>query len=220
MQDRRDDICPNPNGGRRTARLSPLPPEEGEKSRALTPALSQTTGRGRNRAFRLVGQCLATALVLLCGGCGVERTIQIESDPPGALVTLNGNEVGRTPMRKTFVWYGTYDVQLRKEGYQTQSNHTKVWAPWWQLPPMDFFAELVPLPLEDKHYARYRMRPVPKRLDDPQQVVERAIDMRGKLRSSRYTRRDGEDVPKKPPQTAPATTRPSTMRPSPTQTSE
>ena len=52
----------------------------------------------------------------LAGGCGVERTLQIESNPPGALVHLNGEEVGRTPMRKAFVWYGTYDVQLRKDG--------------------------------------------------------------------------------------------------------
>ena len=26
----------------------------------------------------------------------------------------------RTPMRKTFVWYGTYDVEVRKEGYVTR----------------------------------------------------------------------------------------------------
>ena len=41
---------------------------------------------------------LGLALAIL-QGCGVQRTLQIESDPPGALVYLNGDEVGRTPMR-------------------------------------------------------------------------------------------------------------------------
>ena len=44
------------------------------------------------------------------------------------------------------------------EGYQTLSKGTRVWAPWWQFPPFDFFAELVPLPLQDKHYAHYKLR--------------------------------------------------------------
>ena len=69
----------------------------------------------RDRRGNIRGGLIAVAL-LFCGGCGVERTLQIESDPPGALVTLNGNEVGRTPTRKEFVWYGTYDVQLRRRG--------------------------------------------------------------------------------------------------------
>jgi len=142
----------------------------------------------RDRRGNIRGGLIAVAL-LFCGGCGVERTLQIESDPPGALVTLNGNEVGRTPTRKEFVWYGTYDVQLRREGYQTLSKGTRVWAPWWQFPPFDFFAELVPLPLQDKHYAHYKLRPVPECLDAPEQVVARAIQMRGRLHSSRYTRR-------------------------------
>ena len=51
-------------------------------------------------------------------GCNrVERNLQVTSNPPGALVYLNGQEAGRTPMNKSFVWYGTYDVQVRKEGY-------------------------------------------------------------------------------------------------------
>ena len=119
------------------------------------------------------------------GGC-VQRTLQVESDPPGALVYLNGEEAGRTPMRKNFVWYGTYDVELRKDGYQTLNKPTQVWAPWWQVPPIDLFAEL--LPLEDKHYARYSLRPQTEVQTAPEEILARAAKTRTRLRSSRYTK--------------------------------
>ena len=144
--------------------------------------------------------CLA--LPPLVAGCGVERTLRIESNPPGALVHLNGEEVGRTPMRKAFVWYGTYDVQLRKEGYRTLDAETKVWAPWWQIPPIDLVAELIPLPLQDNHVVSYRMNPVTERQTDPEQVIDRAVEMRGRLRSSRNTRPRGSST--KPAATQPA----------------
>ena len=153
----------------------------------------------RFRSNIFLATCLA--LPLLSGGCGVERTLQIESNPPGALVHLNGEEVGRTPMRKAFVWYGTYDVQLRKEGYRTLDAETKVWAPWWQIPPIDLVAELIPLPLQDNHVVSYRMNPVTERQTDPEQVIARAVGMRGQLRSSRNTR-------PRNPSTKPAATQP------------
>ena len=135
-------------------------------------------------------------------GCGVQRTLQVESDPPGALVYLNGDEVGRTPMRKNFVWYGTYDVQLRKEGYVTESADTKVWAPWWQIPPIDLLAEVLPLPLQDNHVVKYRLTQETERQTDPALLIDRAAEMRGKLRSSENTRQ-----PKAA--TAPAASQPS-----------
>ena len=132
---------------------------------------------------------LATLPLLWAGGC-VQRTLQVESDPPGALVYLNGEEAGRTPMRKNFVWYGTYDVQLRKEGYHTLSRKTRVWAPWWQWPPIDLFAEL--LPLEDKHFARYTLKPVTAEEMDPRQVLARAVSMRRRLKSSEFPQKPRE----------------------------
>ena len=126
-------------------------------------------------------------LAACAGGC-VERTLQIQSEPPGALVHLNGEEAGRTPMRKTFVWYGTYDVQVRKEGYVTRTAKTKVWAPWWQIPPVDLLAEILPLPLQDNHAVTYRLNPTNEGETSPQRVIERAVEMRGQLESSENTR--------------------------------
>ena len=141
-----------------------------------------------DRIHRRWFAALAPGLLALgAGGC-VQRTLQIESNPPGALVYLNGEEVGRTPMRKNFLWYGTYDVELRKEGYETLTRRTDVWAPWWQIPPIDLVAELVPVRLEDKHYARYELEPVTEKQTDPQEILTRAAAMRRNLKSTRFTR--------------------------------
>jgi len=125
----------------------------------------------------------------------VRRTLTVKSDPPGALVHLNGVEVGRTPMSSDFTWYGTYDVVLRKEGYETLKTRGKVIAPWWQWVPIDLFAEL--LPLHDKRMLSYTMKPYSDTAVDPEQMLTRAEQMRTQLRSSRYTKK---------PATAPTTT--------------
>jgi hypothetical protein len=144
--------------------------------------------------------CFVALLPLaVVSGCGVQRTLQIETDPPGALVYLNGDEVGRTPMRKNFLWYGTYDVVIRKEGYETLVKPTKVWTPWWQLPPIDFFAEMVPGPLVDSHSVRYRLKPLGEQHTDPDKILARAVATRGMLRGSRYTKER-----ESPPATQPA----------------
>jgi hypothetical protein len=122
---------------------------------------------------------------LLLTGC-VRRALTVTSDPPGALVHLNGVEVGRTPMTRDFTWYGTYDVVLRKEGYETLKTQGKVIAPWWQWVPIDLFAEL--LPLHDQRELAYTMKPYSEASVDPQLMLSRAEQMETKLQSSKYTR--------------------------------
>ena len=62
-------------------------------------------------------RCHLSLLLLGCltgAGC-VQRMIKITSDPPGALVRLNDEEVGRTPVTVPFTFYGVYDVRLHRE---------------------------------------------------------------------------------------------------------
>jgi hypothetical protein len=135
------------------------------------------------------------SLLVLClggltaGGCGVERQMTVRSDPPGALVYLNGEEVGRTPLTRDFLWYGKYDVQLRKEGYQTVRTGTNVTAPWWQWVPFDLVAELMPVRLKDRHTLSYAMKPASTQPADASQMLQNAADYRGKLESSHVATR-------------------------------
>ena len=57
---------------------------------------------------------LAILLVAATSGC-VRRTIKITTEPPGARVFLNDQEVGRSEVSTDFLWYGDYDVVVRKE---------------------------------------------------------------------------------------------------------
>lgn len=140
----------------------------------------------------------AVGAAFVCGGC-VERTMTIESRPPGALVSLNDQEIGRTPASREFTWYGTYDVELRQEGYEPLRTSSKVWAPWWQIPPFDLIAELAPFRLQDNHRLVYAMQPPTTRQANPDELVIRGERLRAQLESSARTKR---------PSTRPAITKP------------
>lgn len=117
------------------------------------------------------------AAAALLAGC-VERTVKVQTDPPGALVTINDEEVGVSPVKFSFLWYGDYELILRRPGYQTMRTHFMLEAPWYQLPPADLVAEaLVPWTIRDEHaLPTYTLQP-----EDPVAVgelVERAAETR------------------------------------------
>jgi PEGA domain len=136
----------------------------------------------------------SVGLLLLGSGC-VQRTVTVTSDPPGALVYANGNEVGRTPLKRDFIWYGTYDVQLRKEGYETLDTRGKVIAPIWQWPPFDFFAEFWPWHLKDEQKLEFKMTPASTQPIDPEAIIVRAAEMQGQLETSKFTRAATQPAP-------------------------
>jgi hypothetical protein len=121
------------------------------------------------------------SLALMSGCVGVRRELTVESDPPGALVYLNGEEVGRTPVTKEFLYYGTVDLKLRKDGYELLEDKPNVWAPIWQIPPIDLIAEA--FSGTDRHKLSYELT-AKEQGADPKQLVERGAELRGQLESS------------------------------------
>ena len=124
---------------------------------------------------------LTVIMFLTLTGCGVERVMTIESDPPGALVYLNDAEVGRTPLQRDFTWYGKYDVVLRKDGYEPLQAKTDVNAPWWQWVPFDFFADLWPGRLTDRQHLRYSLTPASTRPANANDLIERGRELQSEL---------------------------------------
>jgi hypothetical protein len=116
---------------------------------------------------------LLSAVTLIGAGC-VRRTISITSEPPGALVWLNEREVGRTPVEVDFLYYGTYDVRLRKEGYEPLLTSGEANAPLWDTIPLDLAAEAVPN-AHSKIAWHYVLEPLN---DDESALLERAGAMR------------------------------------------
>lgn len=118
---------------------------------------------------------LALTLAICLAGC-TSRTIVVTSEPPGALVTLNGVEVGSTPLEVGFRYYGQYDLRLRKDGYQPLAAAPWANAPWYEYPPIDFL--VLPLPIETKVRWHYDLEPVSVEQDAAQALIDRGEEMR------------------------------------------
>ncbi|MFK7788704.1 MAG: PEGA domain-containing protein [Phycisphaeraceae bacterium] len=120
---------------------------------------------------------MIVCLCMLSLGC-VERRLMITSEPAGALVYLNDQEVGRTPLEVPFTWYGTYDVRLEREGYTTLQTEQLAERPWWEAPGPDLFAEAIPNKSVEIAW-HLKMQPaVPASEVDPQRVLEFADQLR------------------------------------------
>ncbi len=131
----------------------------------------------RRRVVPVAGVCITASLA----GC-VERRISITSEPSGALVRLNDVDVGRTPLETNFLYHGEYDVQLELEGYETMMTSRDASAPWWEYPPFDLGAELLPLRLDNVIKWHFDMVPVPESVLEPEVFEDELLDRARELR--------------------------------------
>src|SRR3989337_2370753 len=105
--------------------------------------------RALGRVLRQVVIALALAATLLPTGC-VRRRLAVRSNPPGALVFVDNQQIGTTPCSADFTYYGTREIRLVKPGYETLTVNQPIPTPWYQIPPLDFFSEnLVPTQVQD-----------------------------------------------------------------------
>lgn len=99
------------------------------------------------------------AVTAVPGGC-VRRRMTIRSNPPGAAVYVDNHEVGKTPCSTDFTYYGTREVKLIKDGYETLVVNQPIPSPWYEVPPLDFVSEnLVPGRIRDERLLTYDLRP-------------------------------------------------------------
>jgi hypothetical protein len=125
-----------------------------------------------------------TALMLMfvtviATGC-VERELTINTQPQGAIVTLNDEEIGTSPVTVSFNWYGDYCVRISKEGYETLNTHKELKGPWYDSFPFDFFAQIVSAKRTvDKYEWTFTLEE--KRQNDPQELIEKAQKLREQL---------------------------------------
>ncbi len=94
------------------------------------------------------------AIGLTAQGC-VERQLVISTEPSEAEVFLDGREVGHTaegkPVSVPFDAYGVRIVTARKPGFVPATRRVVLDPPWWQLPVLDFFTDILwPGTIEDR----------------------------------------------------------------------
>jgi len=118
----------------------------------------------------------AAACAGLAGSC-VQRRIVVDSVPRGALVTLDGNPIGRTPVNKPFAQYGTRALTIRKRGYTTQTHVIDVRPPLYERFPIDLFFEAFwPTTLYDLHCFMYNLSEAMP--TDREKLLKRATKLR------------------------------------------
>ena len=116
----------------------------------------------------LVTACTVTS------GC-VRRTLRISSAPPGALVWVNHQEVGRTPLEIDFTYYGHYDVQLSLEGSEPLLTTADADPPLWDSIGMDLLFEVAPFESQSVVEWHFDLEP---RDNDLDALVDRARGLR------------------------------------------
>lgn len=133
------------------------------------------------------GTRLLLVLLLVSTACGcVRRRMTIRSNPPGAVVFVDERRIGVTPVSTNFTYYGTRQVQLVKDGYETVTEKHKFTTPWYQFPVVDFFAEnLWPDEVRDERVLDFNLPP--QQSVPPTQVVARAEQLRGEAQAGVLT---------------------------------
>lgn len=121
--------------------------------------------------------CLAAGLSI--GGC-VERKLTINTEPQGALVFLNDEEIGESPTTVDFEWYGHYNVRISKEDYETLKTHRELKSPWYDEFPFDFFAQVVyPGRIVDSYEWTFELSP--KQQISRQELIQKAQEAKEQL---------------------------------------
>jgi hypothetical protein len=127
---------------------------------------------------------LITAALIL-PGC-LERRLTITSEPPGATATVNGVEIGRTPVSASFVYYGDYDVELQHQGSEPLRARATAPAPLYEYAPIDLLASALPFTLSTDVKWHYKLQPelstAQPRPQLEQGLRERADALRDRLR--------------------------------------
>lgn len=129
--------------------------------------------------------CVAALCPLLLTGC-VRRRLTIRSNPPGAQVFVDNQEIGATPCSASFVYYGTRSITVMKDGYRTEKILQKINPPWYEIPPLDFLNEnFNPRELRDERIVDVQL--APEEIVPQQKLLERAQALRDGARSGTVT---------------------------------
>lgn len=143
----------------------------------------------RSRRTRWAPPLLLGLALAGLGGC-VERRFTIRTDPPGALVIVNGEELPPSPVSSSFTFYDDREIILIADGYQTQRIIQPMPAPWYQWPLIEFVSDnLVPFTIRDERVFEYKMAPATS--PQPADLLNRAEALRNEGKAPPKPRRGG-----------------------------
>lgn len=178
------------------SRESVLPPSRMDYRVAVT--IRPLAGR------LLVSRWLLGAVAILAcfngGGC-VKRRLTVRSNPPGARVLIDDQEIGVTPVSTSFTYYANRKIQLIKDGFEPLTVLSPFSAPWYEIPPLDLFSEnFAGREIRDERAVEFQL--VPQQLVPEEVLLGRAEQLRGQARQG-YTVPLMSPPPSPPPSPSP-----------------
>tara|TARA_R110002126_G_scaffold64513_25_gene165312 strand:+ start:3369 stop:3953 length:585 start_codon:yes stop_codon:yes gene_type:complete len=97
-----------------------------------------------HRILRVLPSICALALLTLgLSACGAKRILVVESTPSEALVRLDEEIIGVTPLEFPFEHYGDRRLSLYLDGYDTWSEPIELKTPWYSRFPLDLVTEVL-----------------------------------------------------------------------------
>jgi len=118
-------------------------------------------------------------VLVVLTGC-VERKLTINTKPQEALILLNDEEIGISPVTVNFNWYGDYCIRISKEGYETLNTHRELKGPWYDHFPFDFFAQVVnPNRIVDSYEWTFELSP--KQQISRDELIQNAHELKNQL---------------------------------------
>jgi PEGA domain len=145
------------------------------------PSLSASTEDLRGVVTERGNRTLLPLLWLACAGCAAQRTLTVQSVPPGATLRIDDRIVGPTPYTEQFSDYGTRRITLYKPGYHSLSQVVVLSSPWYASFPIDIFSEILfPVGWKDPHVVKLELEAVKGELTMPDlsPVLDRAEALR------------------------------------------
>lgn len=127
---------------------------------------------------------MVIGLLLLCAlpGC-VSRRLTIRSNPPGAMVYIDDQEIGVTPVSTSYIYYGGRKIRLVRDGFETVTVIQEIPAPWYQYFPIEFVADnVVPWEIRDERTLDFTL--TPQQLVHPNELQRRAQSLRDAVQAS------------------------------------
>ena len=158
-----------------------------------TPRMLRSRARLRRPTALSRSTSFATFLVastLALSGCRTRRVMEVTSDPAGAVVRLDEEIVGETPLEIQFTHYGRRRLTLYLPGYRTWTRRVEPKRPWYSVFPLDFVTEvLLPLGLEHRHPYHAELQPDTGAVEETGEpatdaFVERAVEVRAARREA------------------------------------
>ncbi len=157
------------------------------------------TRRTSEASSRPAAPCTLPLAVLALSAltsCAVERTLKVQSEPPGAIIRLDNSlvrgddgELARTPVKLRYDDYGTRRITLYLDGYRIQSRRVRLRPPWYLRFPIDLVTEvLLPVGWKDRRSIQFELEPESGTVTEP--------DLEGVLQRAEFLRRAGVEGPK------------------------